>query len=65
MKEENKFLHTDGWRCTPIKGSTRGPRGPKKREGGKYLEEGNIWSAEGKNKKKEEKNEDGGEEREK
>ena len=29
-KEEKKFLHTDGREGGPIKGSTRGPRGPKK-----------------------------------
>ena len=31
-KEKEKFLHTDGWTGTgtPIKGSTKGPRGPKK-----------------------------------
>ena len=43
-KEKEKFLHTDGWTGTgtPIKGSTKGPRGPKMREEGKYLEEGYI-----------------------
>ena len=28
-KEEKKFLHTGGREGGPIKGSTRGPRGPK------------------------------------
>ena len=29
-KEEKKFVHTDGREGGPIKGSTRGPRRPKK-----------------------------------
>ena len=33
-EEENIFLHTDRQAHGPIKGSTRGPRGPKKMFGG-------------------------------